>query len=94
MRESRNYSDTYFNDPKIDPMNRLLLTFAAHNAGPTRIAALRKQAAARGLDPNKWFGNVELLVSQGVGQLTVQYVRNIYKYYVAYKMVLQQGQSL
>ena len=87
-------SDTYFNDPKIDPMNRLLLTFAAYNAGPTRIAVLRKQAPARGLDPNKWFGNVELLVSQSVGQATVQYVSNIYKYYVAYKLVLQQGQSL
>jgi membrane-bound lytic murein transglycosylase MltF len=87
-------SDTYFNDPKIDPMNRLLLTFAAYNAGPTRIAALRKQAPARGLDPDKWFGNVELLVSQSVGQVTVQYVSNIYKYYVAYKLVLQQGQSL
>jgi membrane-bound lytic murein transglycosylase MltF len=87
-------SDTYFNDPKIDPMNRLLLTFAAYNAGPTRIAALRKQAPARGLDPDKWFGNVELLVSQSVGQVTVQYVSNIYKYYVAYRLVLQQGQTL
>jgi membrane-bound lytic murein transglycosylase MltF len=87
-------SDMYFNDPGIDPMNRLLLTFAAYNAGPTRIAALRKQAAARGLDPNKWFGNVELLVSQSVGQVTVQYVSNIYKYYVAYKLVLEQGESL
>jgi hypothetical protein len=34
------------------------------------------------------------LVSQSVGQVTVQYVSNIYKYYVAYKLVLQQGQSL
>ena len=87
-------SDTYFNDPQIDPMNRLLFTFAAYNAGPTRIAALRKKARAQGLDPNKWFGNVELLVSQSVGQVTVQYVSNIYKYYVAYKLVLQQGESL
>ena len=94
VKELHTISDKYFNDPKIDPMNRLLLTFAAYNAGPTRIAALRKQAAARGLDPNKWFGNVELLVSQSVGQVTVQYVSNIYKYYVAYKLVLQQGQSL
>ena len=94
VKELHTISDTYFNDPKIDPMNRLLLTFAAYNAGPTRIANLRKQAAARGLDPNKWFGNVELLVSQGVGQVTVQYVSNIYKYYVAYKLVLAQGQSL
>jgi len=75
-------------------MNRLLLTFAAYNAGPTRIAALRRQAAARGLDPNVWFGNVELVVAQSVGQVTVQYVSNIYKYYVAYKLVIEQGQSL
>jgi membrane-bound lytic murein transglycosylase MltF len=86
--------DKYFNDPKIDPMNRLLLTFAAYNAGPTRIAALRRQAAARGLDPNVWFGNVELVVAQSVGQTTVQYVSNIYKYYVAYKLVVQQGGTL
>jgi membrane-bound lytic murein transglycosylase MltF len=46
------------------------------------------------LDPNKWFGNVELLVSQNVGQVTVQYVSNIYKYYVAYKLVVEQGGSL
>ncbi len=84
----------YFSDPGIDPMNRLLLTFAAYNAGPNRIAELRKRAPAQGLDPNKWFGNVELLVSQNVGQVTVQYVSNIYKYYVAYKLVVEQGGSL
>jgi membrane-bound lytic murein transglycosylase MltF len=87
-------AENYFSDPKIDPMNRLLLTFAAYNAGPNRIAEIRKQAPAQGLDPNKWFGNVELLVSQKVGQTTVQYVSNIYKYYIAYKLVVEQGQSL
>jgi membrane-bound lytic murein transglycosylase MltF len=87
-------ADQYFGDPAIDPENRLLFTFAAYNAGPNRIADLRKKAAAQGLDPNKWFGNVELMVSQNVGQITVQYVSNIYKYYVAYKLVVEQGQSL
>jgi membrane-bound lytic murein transglycosylase MltF len=86
--------ENYFNDPEITPTNRLLFAFAAYNAGPNRIAALRKQAPAQGLDPNKWFGNVELLVSRNVGQTTVQYVSNIYKYYVAYKLVVEQGQSL
>ncbi len=84
----------YFSDPKIDPVNRLLLTFAAYNCGPNRIAELRKKAPSQGLDPNKWFGNVELLVAQSVGPVTVQYVSNIYKYYVAYKLVVEQGQSL
>ncbi len=87
-------ADTYFNDPKIDPMNRLLFTFAAYNAGPNRIAELRERARARGLDPNKWFENVELLVAQDVGPVTVQYVSNIYKYYIAYKLVVEQGQTL
>lgn len=86
--------EKYFSDPKISPMNRLLLTFAAYNAGPTRISALRRKAAAQGLDPNVWFGNVELVVAQSVGQITVQYVSNIYKYYVAYKLVVQQGGTL
>ncbi len=84
----------YFSDPKIDPMNRLLLTFAAYNAGPNRIAELRKEAPSHGLDPNVWFGNIELMVSQNVGETTVQYVSNIYKYYIAYKLVVEQGQSL
>ncbi len=87
-------ADKYFNDPKIDPENRLLFTFAAYNAGPNRIADLRKVASAQGLDPDKWFGNVELVVAQSVGQTTVQYVSNIYKYYIAYKLVVEQGQSL
>ena len=90
----REIADKYFSDPKINAQNRLLLTFASYNAGPNRIADLRKQAAAQGLDPNKWFGNVELLVAQKAGQTTVQYVSNIYKYYVAYKLVVEQGQSL
>jgi membrane-bound lytic murein transglycosylase MltF len=90
----REIADKYFSDPKIDAQNRLLLTFAAYNAGPNRIAGLRREAAAQGLDPNKWFGNVELAVSEKAGQTTVQYVSNIYKYYVAYKLVVEQGQSL
>ncbi len=90
----RNIADNYFSDPTIDPTDRLLFTFAAYNAGPNRIAAIRKTAPAQGLDPNKWFGNVELLVDRDVGPITVQYVSNIYKYYVAYRLVVQEGQSL
>jgi membrane-bound lytic murein transglycosylase MltF len=80
---------TYFNDPGIDQINKTLFTFAAYNAGPNRIVRLRKQAQAQGLDPNQWFGNVELMVAKDIGQETVQYVGNVYKYYVAYKMALE-----
>ncbi|MGC1450423.1 MAG: lytic transglycosylase F [Candidatus Sulfotelmatobacter sp.] len=90
----REIADKYLSDPQIDPENRLLLTFASYNAGPTRIAELRKRAPSQGLDPNQWFGNVELMVAQSVGQVTVQYVSNIYKYYVAYKQVVEQGETL
>lgn len=81
---------TYFNDPAITPTNKTLFTFAAYNAGPSRIVRLRKEAAANGLDPNKWFGNVEIAVANDIGRETVEYVSNIFKYYVAYKMTLQQ----
>jgi membrane-bound lytic murein transglycosylase MltF len=87
----RNIADTYFNDPELDAMNKTLMVFASYNAGPNRIAHLRKQAASDGLNPNVWFGNVELAVARGVGQQTVQYVSNIYKYYVAYKLTLEQA---
>jgi membrane-bound lytic murein transglycosylase MltF len=86
-----NISETYFKDDKLDNLNRTLMTFASYNAGPNRIARLRKKAGSAGLDPNQWFGNVELVVAKDVGQETVQYVSNIYKYYVAYKLTLERA---
>jgi membrane-bound lytic murein transglycosylase MltF len=71
-------------------MNKTLFTFAAYNAGPSRIVRLRRVAQREGLDPNKWFGNVELVAAKDIGQETVQYVSKIYKYYVAYKMTKEQ----
>jgi len=90
IKMMRNIADTYFKDQNIDPVNKTLMVFASYNAGPNRIARLRKEAPEQGLDPNKWFGNVELLVAKDVGQETVTYVGNIYKYYVAYKLSLEQ----
>jgi membrane-bound lytic murein transglycosylase MltF len=87
----RNIADTYFNDPKLDPLNKILMTYASYNAGPNRIADLRERAASQGLNPNRWFGDVELIVSRDVGEQTVQYVSNIYKYYVAYKLTLEES---
>jgi len=89
----RDIEDRYFNDPKLDPVDKTLMVFASYNAGPNRIARLRKQAADNGLDPNKWFGNVELMVAKDVGQETVNYVSNIYKYYIAYKLALSDSQA-
>jgi membrane-bound lytic murein transglycosylase MltF len=77
----------YFNDPAIDPLNQNLFTFAAYNAGPAKIASLRKEAKQMGLDPNVWFGNVEVVAAKKIGRETVQYVSNIYKYFLGYKLV-------
>jgi membrane-bound lytic murein transglycosylase MltF len=87
----RNIADTYFGDGNLDPVNRTLFVFASYNAGPTRIAKLRKKATDMGLNPNIWFENVELVAAQDIGQETVTYVGNIYKYYVAYKLAIEQA---
>jgi membrane-bound lytic murein transglycosylase MltF len=83
----------YFKDAKMDSTNKLLFAFASYNAGPNRIAKLRKQAEAQGLDPNVWFRNVEYVAAKDIGQETVQYVSNIYKYYVAYRQVVALRQK-
>jgi membrane-bound lytic murein transglycosylase MltF len=88
----RNVEDNYFNDPKIDRLNKTLFVFASYNAGPNRIAGLRKKAPDLGLDPNVWFGNVELVAAKEIGQETVTYVSNIYKYYIAYTLTAEQNQ--
>ncbi len=82
--------DRYFDEPDIDPVDRHLFGFAAYNAGPNRIQRLRKKAAEKGLDPNVWFRNVEVVVAQEVGQEPVRYVSNIYKYYLSYSLLLDQ----
>jgi membrane-bound lytic murein transglycosylase MltF len=82
--------DGYFADAAFDDLNRSLFAFASYNAGPNRIAALRKAAGRRGYDPNVWFGNVEHVVAEQVGQEPVLYVGNIFKYYVAYKLSEKQ----
>ena len=79
--------DNYFNDASFDEQNRNLFAFAAYNAGPGKIQSLRREAQAEKLDPNLWFNNVERVAAARVGQESVRYVRNIYKYYVAYKLI-------
>jgi membrane-bound lytic murein transglycosylase MltF len=84
--------DQYFKDEPMDELNRHLFAFAAYNAGPGRLAGLRRAAQKQGLDPNVWFHNVERIAAAKIGRETVTYVSNIYKYYVAYALV--QGEYL
>ena len=78
----------YLGDARFDETNRTLFAFACYNAGPGNIARIRKEAAKRGLDSDQWLNNVELVTAEKIGSETTTYVRNIYKYYVAYKLML------
>jgi membrane-bound lytic murein transglycosylase MltF len=84
--------DQYYKDEPMDPLNKTLMTFASYNAGPGRVRQLRRETEKRGLNPNVWFGNVERVASERIGRETVTYVSNIYKYYIAYKLLSDQQQ--
>ena len=81
--------DDYFKNVPFDEQNRNLFAFAAYDIGPGAIQRLRREAESEKLDPNLWFNNVERVAAARVGQEPVRYVRNIYKYYVAYKLIEQ-----
>ena len=84
---TRSFPDAHFADE-----DRPLFAFAAYNAGPGNIARMRKLAVERGLDGEKWFNNVELVTAEKIGIETTTYVRNIYKYYVAYKLMVEHAE--
>jgi membrane-bound lytic murein transglycosylase MltF len=85
--------DSHFSESTITPLDQLLLTFAAYNAGPAKVHQLRAEAAQQGRDPNRWFGHVETVAARRIGRETVQYVSNITKYYVAYRLAYDQMQK-
>ncbi len=79
----------YFQDADFSEPDRTLFAIAAYNAGPARITKIRKEAAKSGLDPDQWFNHVEMVTAQKIGMDTTIYVRNIYKYFVAYTLAFQ-----
>jgi membrane-bound lytic murein transglycosylase MltF len=82
----------YFQDAHFSEVDRPLFAFASYNAGPGNIAKMRKEAAARGLNSDVWFNNVEIVVAEKIGIETTTYVRNIYKYYASYHL-LKEAQA-
>jgi membrane-bound lytic murein transglycosylase MltF len=85
--------DRYYEKEPMTKLDKALFAFASYNAGPARVRQLRQEAAKRGLNPNVWFQNVEYVAAEKVGQETVTYVSNIYKYYIAYRLVLESRAS-
>ena len=84
--------DHYYADEPMTALDKALFSFASYNAGPARVARLRAETKKRGMDPNVWFHNVEYVAAEKIGPETVTYVGNIYKYYIAYKLVMEQLQ--
>ena len=80
-------ADRYFSSDEIDDLNRWILSLAAYNAGPAKIARYRREAAENGYDPNRWFDNVEIIAARRIGRETVTYVSNVFKYYVGYQLM-------
>jgi len=85
--------EQYYRNEPMDALNKGLFAFAAYNAGPNRIDQFRKLAAKRNLNPNVWFNNVELIAAEKIGRETVTYVSNIYKYYLAYQLIVEEAQA-
>jgi membrane-bound lytic murein transglycosylase MltF len=81
--------DQYYEKEPMTKLDKALFAFASYNAGAGRISQMRKEAAKRGLDPNVWFHNVEYVVAEKIGSETVTYVANIYKYYIAYRLIME-----
>jgi membrane-bound lytic murein transglycosylase MltF len=82
--------DQYYKDEPMSEANKLLFSFAAYNAGPGNVIKIRQKTAEMGLDPNVWFYNAEIAAAKIIGRETVQYVSNIYKYYVAYALIRER----
>jgi membrane-bound lytic murein transglycosylase MltF len=81
--------DRYFKNEPMDALNKMLFAFASYNAGPGKVIRLRREARESGLDPDIWFRNVEIIAARRFGRETVQYVGNIYKYYIAYRSIIR-----
>lgn len=82
--------EKHFSAPEIPAQDKMLFAIAAYQAGPVTIARMRDLAAAQGKDPDRWFGEVELVVARELGNETVRYLRNILKYYVVYDQMLNK----
>lgn len=90
-RYMRFIADRYFDTAEIDNLNQWLFSLAAYNAGPAKINRYRREAKEAGYDPNRWFDNVEIIVARRIGRETVNYVSNVFKYYLGYQLTAERN---
>ena len=87
----RQIINRYLATNEVAKVDQMLFALAAYNAGPNRVNRLRGVAEKEGLDANRWFNHTERIVARKVGREPIRYVRNIYRYYLAYRIALDQG---
>jgi membrane-bound lytic murein transglycosylase MltF len=92
-RYMRFLMDRYFSDGGVEPLQSWFFALAAYNAGPAKVQNMRNLAEREGHDRNVWVDNVELIAERKIGRETVRYVRNIFKYYVAYRLATEAGEQ-
>jgi len=70
------------------------VSLGAVHVGPGGAVDHRARALTddHSLDPRR-IGDVEIVAAESIGRETVQYVSNIYKYYLAYQMVVEQMEA-
>jgi membrane-bound lytic murein transglycosylase MltF len=74
----------FFSSRQIAEAERMAFVLAAYNMGPQRVQGLRAEARRRGLNPNRWFFQVERVAMEQMGMGVVSYVNAVNKYYLAY----------
>lgn len=85
----------YFKNADLNEYNRMLFALASYNAGSRKISKMRSltSACGCGLDENKWFNNVEIITGEMLGLEPTTYVRNIFKYYVSYRLIMDKKEK-
>lgn len=80
--------DRYFDaESGFRERDRLRMALAAYNAGPRTVLRARAHARKRGLDPDRWFRNVELALLEMRKTEPVRYVSEINQRYLSYVML-------
>ena len=89
-RYMRFIEDRYFDQDDMSDIEQWIFALAAYNAGPAKIQRMRRIAATEGHNPDRWLDNVEIVAARKIGRETVRYVRNIFKYYIAYRLAWER----
>lgn len=74
----------HFAGKQMAERERRAFMLAAYNMGPQRVQSLRAEARRRGLDPDRWFFQVERVALDELGMAVPSYVSAVNKYYLAY----------